>query len=314
MQLGKLEKVPLRTVWTGEASHFTPWLAKEENIALLSEEISLDLEVQAQEERVGPFRADILCKDTTSEDHYVLIENQFENTDHKHLGQLMTYAAGLNAVTIIWIAEKFTEEHRAALDWLNRITDDTVDFFGIEIELYRIGDSQPAPKFNMVSKPNNWSKNIKRTAESTQVTDTKLKQLEYWQAFKEYSETNKALYRTQKPLPQHWTNISIGRSHFLIQAYANTRDHRIAVALVIYGPNALENFRKMRELYEQGSFHAIGTELQWEEKEGGKEHHIVIRKGDEDPLNKLNWPQQHEWLKDKVEKFVRYFQEKIRSL
>ncbi len=313
MQLGKLEKVPLRQVWVGEATHFTPWLAKEDNIALLSEVVNLDLEVQAQEERVGPFKADILCKDTSS-DHFVLIENQIELTDHRHLGQLMTYAAGLNAVTIIWIAEKFTEEHRAALDWLNRITDETVDFFGIEIELYRIGASQPAPKFSIVSKPNNWSKNIKRTADSTQVTDTKLKQQQYWQAFKEYSEANKPLYRSQKPLPQHWTNISIGRSNFLIQVYANTRDQRIAVALVVYGPEALENFSKLRELYKMESLAAISPELQWEEKEGGKEHHVVFRKEGVDPLNEKDWPTQHEWLKYNVEQFIRYFKDKIRQL
>lgn len=151
ISLGKLQKVEIRKIWPKEDANFTPWLAREENISLLSEELNLELEVQAQEERVGPFRADILCKDITS-DHYILIENQFGKTDHGHLGQILTYASGLNALTVIWIAEKFVDEHRAALDWLNSITDESVSFFGIEIELYKIGDSDPAPMFNIVSK------------------------------------------------------------------------------------------------------------------------------------------------------------------
>jgi hypothetical protein len=97
-------------------------------------------------------------------DQWALIENQLERTDHRHLGQLLTYAAGLNAVTIVWIAERFTEEHRAALDWLNEITGEGTDFFGLEIELWRIGDSPAAPKFNMASKPNDWSRKVTRAA------------------------------------------------------------------------------------------------------------------------------------------------------
>ncbi len=146
----RLEKLDLRSFWKKEDTDFTPWLAREENIQLLSETIGLELEVKGQEENVGPFRADILCIDTT-DNHFVLIENQLERTDHCHLGQLMTYAAGLDVVTVIWIAQRFTEEHRATLDWLNRITDNSINFFGIEIELYRINESVPAPMFNIVS-------------------------------------------------------------------------------------------------------------------------------------------------------------------
>ena len=233
-QLGKLEKVEIRKVWAKEDAHFTPWLALEENIALLSEELNLDLEVQAQEERVGPFRADILCKDIAT-DRFVLIENQFGKTDHSHLGQILTYASGLNALTVIWIAEKFHEEHRAVLDWLNSLTDDTVEFFGIEIELYKIGNSEPAPMFNIVSKPNNWSKSIRRTAQSAGLTETKLLQQDYWIALKEFVEKGKATFRMQKPLPQHWTNIAIGRSGFILYAFANTQDKRIGVQLAISG-------------------------------------------------------------------------------
>ncbi|MGB8414368.1 MAG: hypothetical protein WCE23_16240 [Candidatus Binatus sp.] len=143
--LGKLEKVDLRDYWKSESQDFTPWLASAENIALLGEAIDLELEVEAQEKEVGPFRADILCKDTST-GQWVLIENQLEPTDHTHLGQLLTYAAGLNAGTIVWISEHFTNEHRATLDWLNEITDEGFSFFGIEVELWRIGGSPPRAK------------------------------------------------------------------------------------------------------------------------------------------------------------------------
>ncbi|MCA9423372.1 MAG: hypothetical protein KC592_20300, partial [Nitrospira sp.] len=160
--LGRLQPVDLRTIWGSEAGDFTPWLAQEENLALLGETIGLELELEGTEQHVGPFRADIVCKDTVT-DAWVLIENQLERTDHSHLGQLLTYAAGLNAVTIVWIAERFTEEHRAALDWLNEITDESVNFFGLEIELWSINNSPAAPKLNLVSSPNRWTKTVAAT-------------------------------------------------------------------------------------------------------------------------------------------------------
>jgi len=136
-KLGQMERVDLREAWVSEAGSFTPWLAREENLTLLGEALRLRLECEAQEKNVGPFRADILCKDADT-GQQVLIENQLECTDHSHLGQLLTYAAGLQAATIIWVAAKFIDEHRAALDWLNEITDDRFCFFGVEVELWRI--------------------------------------------------------------------------------------------------------------------------------------------------------------------------------
>jgi len=127
ISLGRLEKIGLREVWLDEAADFTPWLARPENLRLLGETIGIVLECEAQEKEVGPFRADILCKDTTT-GSWVLIENQLERTNHTHLGQLLTYAAGLDAVTIVWITQRFTEEHRAALDWLNEKTEEGINF------------------------------------------------------------------------------------------------------------------------------------------------------------------------------------------
>ncbi|MCL2646845.1 MAG: hypothetical protein FWD61_07540 [Phycisphaerales bacterium] len=98
--LGRLQRIEeLREVWLDEPSWFTPWLAEGENLKLLGDTIGIELELEAQEKHVGPFRADILCKDESGA--WVLIENQLEPTDHKHLGQLLTYAAGLQAVKII---------------------------------------------------------------------------------------------------------------------------------------------------------------------------------------------------------------------
>ncbi len=120
LSLGSLERIDVRKAWPNEAADFTPWLASEPGLKLLGEALGMDLEVEATEQNVGPFAADILAKRTdTPEEHWVVIENQLEKTDHRHLGQLLTYAAGLKAATVIWVAAQFTPEHRATIDWLD---------------------------------------------------------------------------------------------------------------------------------------------------------------------------------------------------
>lgn len=309
--LGKLEKVNLREVWKTEGAEFTPWLAQDENIALLGEAIGIDLEVEAQEKGVGPFRADILCKDTVS-DHWVLIENQLEVTDHKHLGQLLTYSAGLNAVTIIWIAEKFTEEHRATLDWLNEITDSHINFFGLEIELWKIGNSPIAPKFNIVSKPNDWIKTVAEATGRINLSDTKQLQLEYWTVFREYASTNSKIISPQKPLPQHWTNIAIGRTNFHLVATVNTWDKQITVYLCLSGPHAKPHFyllQKEKELIEK----EMGATIDWRELPENKESHLTIRYV-ADPTDRSKWPEQHKWLTTQLENFHRVLSKRIKQL
>jgi hypothetical protein len=313
MHLGKLEKVEIRKVWAKEDAHFTPWLAREENISLLSEELNIDIEIIRQEESVGPFRADILAKDIATE-RYIIIENQFGKTDHSHLGQIITYASGLEATTIIWISERFTEEHRSALDWLNSITDESMNFFGVEIELFRIGDSAPAPMFNIVSKPNEWSKTVKRKSVEVSLTDTKLLQQEYWKGLKNLVELNKIkTFKLQKPLPQHWTNVSIGRSDFKICAIANTRDKWICVQLVVYGNNALENFNNLRKHYEYESKLEISEKIEWVEK-NGKEHHVNFVIANTNPMDKEDWDKQHNMLIWWIEKFTNFFKDKVKMI
>lgn len=313
--LGRLEKVNLRDYWQSEAGAFTPWLAQEENIELLGKTIGLDLEVEAQEKNVGPFRADILCKDTL-DGHWVLIENQLARTDHAHLGQLLTYAAGLNAVTIIWIAAKFTEEHRATLDWLNDITDERFNFFGLEVELWRIGESLAAPKFNMVSKPNDWTRSVaessRRISEGT-LSGTEELQLRYWSALRDYLAGRGSPVQFPKPLAQHWMVCSIGRSGFQLNPTISTRDNRLGVELWINDKNAKAFFfllRKDKDAIEAG----IGQPLDWQELPTKKGSRIVLFREDTDPTKESDWSSQHAWFAETLERFNKVFRSRVKAL
>ena len=308
-ELGRLIKVPLREFWEGEASDFTPWLADEENIGLLGETIGVELEVEAQERNVGPFRADILCKDTVT-DSWVLIENQLERTNHTHLGQLLTYAAGLEAVTVIWIAERFTEEHRAALDWLNEITDGGFSFFGLEIELWRIGDSPMAPKFNVVSHPNDWTKTVSKISRA-ELTTAQQFYLEYWTGLRNLLEQRNGVIKPRQPSRDNWISFAVGRSEFHITARANVREKRIYVRLVITGEDAEPHFyllvQDRIDIKKE-----IGAELEW--NPGRKEKHISLSLYDTDPEDRQDWDRQHQWLCEQLEIFHRVFSPRVKAL
>jgi len=310
-KLERLIKVPLRKFWEGEASDFTPWLADGENISLLGETIGVELEVEAQEKNVGPFRADILCKDTVT-DSWVLIENQLERTNHTHLGQLLTYAAGLDAVTVVWIAERFTEEHRAALDWLNEITGEGFSFFGLEIELWRIGNSPMAPKFNVVSHPNDWTKTVSRISRA-ELTSTDQFYLEYWTVLRDYLEKRSGTIKPVKPLPRNWIGFGIGRSKFRLDASASVRDEWICVSLTLRGPNAKPHFYLLRR-DEVTIEEEIGAELHWDEKAGRKRNYINLTLEDADLKDRQDWNRQHRWLCEQLEKFHRVFSPRVKTL
>ncbi len=313
MEIGRLEKIDVRKLWDGEATKFTPWLSKEENIKLLGDTIGIELEFVSQEKGVGPFRADILCKNTL-DNHFVLIENQLEKTDHTHLGQLMTYAAGLDAVTIIWIAKQFTEEHRAAIDWLNRITDEKFNFFGIEIEVYKIGNSLPAPLFQIVSKPNDWAKSVKSSATSNQgLTKTKELNLAYWTEFKSYLESSKTHLKLGKPQAQHWVNFAIGRSNFYMATVVSVRDNFLRVEFLIDGPNSKNNFKFLKDKYELESKQEIDADILWDELPDKKVSYVGIKK-EFDISNRTQWKIQHEWLKTTLERMDGFFRNKIKEL
>jgi hypothetical protein len=318
-ELGRLKEVSLREAWESEASDFTPWLAKEENLRLLGETIGIELELESQEKGVGPFRADLLCKDP-SDGSWVLIENQLEKTNHTHLGQLITYAAGLNAVTIVWISEKFTEEHRAALDWMNEKTDEKIRLFGIEVKLFQIGNSPPAPRFEIISQPNDWTQTVQHSAESgREYSEHKLLQKKFWQEFRQFMEEKESFVRCQKPAPQHWLTSSIGRSGFhlasilsLWNSVTDKKGPEIRADLILNGPTAKEDFaalEKQKDAVEK----ALGTTLNWHNPENKHMCRVSARK-DINFLDEKKWPECFEWLKQNLEAMHRVFGPRIKAL
>lgn len=314
MNLGRLERIELREIWSTEDKHFTPWLAGEANIALLGETLGFDLEVEAQEKEVGPFRADILCKDT-ADDSWVLVENQLERTDHKHLGQLLTYASGLQAATIIWVAAKFTDEHRSTLDWLNQITDEKFRFFGLEVELWRIGDSIAAPKFNVISQPNEWSRSVGNAAkriEHGELSPTRLMQQAFWTELCAALAT-RGTWKSRKPQPQAWMSFSIGRSGMHLGTLTNTRDNWIGVELYLAGDDCDAHFHLLAS-DKEAIENELGLDIEWRELPNSRSCKIIYKRTNAPLSEEKSWPEYINWMVATLEKFDRVFRPRVREL
>ena len=160
---GRLSDLSPRDAWAHEAHTFTPWLA--ENIDQLSDAVGIPLELTGTEMAVDTFSADIVARNA-ADGSVVLIENQLEQTDHTHLGQIMTYLAGLEAHAVIWIAPRFREPHLSAIRWLNEHTSDEFGFFAVRLRVVQIGDSPYAPVFEIEEKPNGWEQRLRIKVQS----------------------------------------------------------------------------------------------------------------------------------------------------
>jgi hypothetical protein len=298
--LSKLERVPLREAWKHEAGDFTPWLAQEENLNALAEALSLsELELVATEHWVGDFKLDILCTDG---DRQVIIENQLAETDHRHLGQILAYAAGVGARTVIWMAESFRPEHTTALQFLNDNTTEELSFFGVQIELWRIGSSPLAPKFEVVVKPNNWAKAGREQARVAATTSaTKQIQLKFWTALVEKLAREATQIRPQKPRPQHWLNNSIGRSGFGLLPKVNTKEDLLAVELWMPGEDAKMHFARLLEQRAEIESY-LGFELDWQELPDARACRIETRYTNAPIEDEVRWGEYLDWLTQRLVK------------
>lgn len=272
MELGILKTVAARQKWISEARDFTPWLAQ--NITALNQALGLELEVENIEVQCGPYSADILAKDTLT-DQYVVIENQLEKTNHDHLGKAITYASVLDASTIMWIATDFTPEHKKALDWLNDHTSDEISLYGVQVELWQIDESNPALKFNIVSKPNQAVMQAARSKASDDLSDSKKFQLDFWNKFKEKLALTKRIPSLQTPRPQYWFDISLGKSNIHLSNTCNTDVNMVGVRVYI-GNKIADSMLPFLESNKSEIEASIGQSLQWNPNPENRDKIIIL--------------------------------------
>ena len=302
IQLGKLQKVDLRKAWKHEALDFTNWLAQEENLNLLSDEIGIDIQLIQTEASVGKFNVDILAEESNT-GRKIIIENQLEVTNHDHLGKIITYASGYDAEIIIWIVKDVRDEHKQAIDWLNEHTDEKINFFAIKMELWQIGESPFAPKFQIISKPNDWAKAIKSSTSKSTLTDTKLLQLDFWNKFKEYAQSHNSKLRLRKASPHHWYNISFGSSDAHLSLTANSQLNQIACE--VYIPKSKDLFYELEK--KKGEIEReLGMRLEWMALEGKKASRIKASR-DGDINNFDEWEEYFSWLDNTAQNFQKVF-------
>jgi hypothetical protein len=293
-QLGRIAQVHPREVWPHEAHQFTPWLLR--NVDVLSELLGMDLILEAAEHPVGDFSLDLKGYDEATGDT-VIVENQLEFSDHTHLGQILTYAAGTDPTTIIWLTTGFRSEHRAAIDWLNERTDEKTRFFGVVIKVVRIGDSEPAPSFELVAQPNDWEKQVRRATSALSETSGKAAiYSEFWELVLERIRSQHPTWTRARRSTQSWVNTSIGargvvlsmaftRAGLITQFYFEDQDASM-------NTRRFEGALAQRDVFEA----ALGQPVEWDGMEGRKAARIVHGPVDYRVIDTARWPEMVDWL------------------
>ena len=317
VDLGTIEQVDLREVWPHEAQDFTPWLA--ENLDKLGEALGLDLELQSAEAAVGPFSLDVLAHDLGS-NRPVIIENQLEITNHDHLGKLLTYAAGYDAFSVVWLTREFRDEHRQALDWLNQRTGEDTAFFGVVVEAWRIDSSRPAPHFRPVATPNDWQKQSSKLERngggSAIVSERGERYRAFFQDLIDVLRDQHRFTNARKGQPQSWYSFASG---FRGIGYNPSFSPRRGIARVeLYvdrGDKELNEqiFESLRSVSHDIEIELAGS-LEWERLENRRACRIsAVRKGsiEDDPESLANT---QVWMVDRLLAFKRVFGPQLTEL
>lgn len=297
MNIGKFVEVDIRDLWKHEQYDFSEWLSKEENIENLNDILGLTLVDISKEAYVGSYRCDIFAKDETTGTK-VIIENQLEASNHDHLGKIITYASGLDAKVVVWIVKQAKEEHRSAIEWLNNNTNNELNFFLIELHAYKIDDSNPAPMFEVIEKPNGFIKNTKAINNQDNLKKSQSERLEFWNKFNEVVEQNGKPFNIRKATTDHWYDVALGTSEAHISI--NLVNKSSYVVIDVYINDNKELFDKLmdkKDIIES----ELGFKLVWDRLDNGKASRIKYRiKG----LNFDNHSNYEELMKEIIDKVI----------
>lgn len=309
--LGRLEKVDIRKIWEHEALSFTPWLAMPENLTQLGETLGIEFDEGniREEVGIGDFSADILSSDLSG--HKIIIENQLEKTDHDHLGKCIAYAAGVGAEIIIWIARNVRDEHKQAVEYLNSNSSDKLNFFLVQLEAYRIGDSKPAPHFTVVESPNEWTKIVRsQNSGNGEISEVKLKQQRFFEMVRDYGLEHSARVSSwQKPQPHHWYPVRAGTSAAHFNVLTNSREACIFIeAYIDGGKNSDERNRQIYDkIYQdKDKIESKLGPLIWSDNEE-KRAKLIKYRIDADPMDEKQAQESLPLVIEKLDQFVSTF-------
>jgi hypothetical protein len=284
--IGKIRRVPLREVWENEAKDFTSWLFN--NIEILGEELDMDLTSVEQEGKVGSFQVDIIAEDGSGQK--VIVENQLERTNHDHLGKIITYLANLDAKIVIWISSNPKQEHERAIEWLNEFSPG-VSFYLIKIEAYKIGNSDPAPKFSIIAGPSKESEVIGE--EKKEYAKRYILRKEFWTQLLEKAKEKSSLHSNISPNIYSWVGAGAGKQGISYN-YGITKRYGGCEIYFDKGKDYVKpNINKIRfdKLYKHKSQieKKFGGKLNWERLDSARASRISIRFKGPGLNNKDEW-------------------------
>ncbi len=260
MEYGVLQEVNVRELWAHEQYDFSNWIAKEKNIYMLNDILGLTLVDVNKEVYVGAYRCDIVARDEAT-NIKVIIENQLETSNHDHLGKIIAYASGLDATVIVWIVKEAREEHKSAIEWLNNNTNKEINFFLLEIHAYKIGDSLPAPKFEVIESPNGFIKNSKERNNLSELNKVQSERLNFWNKFNEVVAEQGKPFNIRHYNTNQWYNVAIGTSEACISINLPSKEKFIEINLYIY--NNKEFFDRLYSV-KQEIEKDLGFNLEWQ--------------------------------------------------
>ncbi|AHG05028.1 hypothetical protein HALDL1_16550 [Halobacterium sp. DL1] len=307
-----LSREPVREYWADEARKFTPWLADQiesEDPSEVEDVIQLDLSLRGTEQSVGRYNLDILAE--AEDGRTVVIENQLEPSDHDHLGKCLAYASGVDADIVVWISPRFNDEHSDAFQWLNDHTQEGIDLFALRLEVWRIGDSDPAVRFTAVEEPSEWKAQAQR---STELTDTKKRYLEFWTGFRDVIQESDTPLSARKPFPENWYNNPIGRSGMKLQFKVSVQNGMAAAQFVIDdNPDAFEALQD-----EAAAIDAqIQGDVEWHSVEDSPDRsnrsRVTVTR-DIDLEDEEKWPEYYDWLLHRGTELHDVFSDRVRDL
>jgi hypothetical protein len=294
MQLGKIEQVDLREVWPNEASSFTPWL--ESNPQELGQILGMDLEF-VREKPIGRFSLDLFGTDLTT-GRRVIVENQLEVSNHTHLGQLLTYAGGTEPSVIVWLAKSIRGEHRAALEWLNSVTDAETMFFGIEVKAIRIGGSVPAPMLDIVVEPNSWAKEVRSFGGGSFESEKSKSYAEFWRSFIDEVSPELPEFASRTAWSRNWLPSGAGISgvnlNLVFWAQGLRAEIYFGSAEEDINTERFEAVLKRKEAIEK----IAGHELSWETLGGKKASRFALYGPSGDISDISRWPSYRKWFRE----------------